>query len=220
MGVIKRWLSYLFDFRFEVLAIILTWILFGGNLISGTFFHDILFPVSVLILIGVSIVMVKNKRKRVRYVFITLAILMFFNVLGANLTEWRSSMKMIALIIPLVFFVLLSIEVFRQMVREKAVTRSIIIAAFDCYLLLGILGATLFTILLHFNPDAYSNVDDTIRMFDKMLYFSFVTLTSIGYGDITPVTPLAEKVTAFFGLIGHFYSVVVVGVIVGKYVAK
>lgn len=220
MEIIKRWSSYLFDFRFEVLAISLTWILFGGNLISGTIFHDILFPINVLILMGVSIVMVKNERKRVRFVFITFAILMFFIILGVNLTEWRSSLKMIALIIPLVFFVLLSIEVFRQMLQEKNVTHSIIIAAFDCYLLLGILGATLFTILLHFNPDAYSNVDDTIRIFDKMLYFSFVTLTSIGYGDITPVTPLAEKVTAFFGLIGHFYSVVVVGIIVGKYVAK
>jgi len=220
MGVIKRWSSYLFDFRFEVLAIILVWILFGGNLFLGTIFHDILFPISVLILIGVSIVMVKNERKRVRFVYITFAILMFFIALGVNLTEWRSSLKMIALIIPLVFFVLLSIEVFRQMLQEKNVTQSIIIAAFDCYLLLGILGATLFTILLHANPDAYSNVNETVKIFDKMLYFSFVTLTSIGYGDITPVSPLAEKVTAFFGLIGHFYSVVVVGIIVGKYVAK
>ena len=211
MGVIRRWSSYFFNFRFEVLAFILIWILFGGNFISDTFFHELLFPISVLMLIGVSIIMVKNKRKWVRFVYITFAILMFINTIGVNLTEWRSSLKTTALIIPLVFFVLLSIEVFRQMLQEKNVTHSIIVAAFDCYLLLGILGATLFTILLHFNPNAYSNIDDTIRVFDKMLYFSFITLTSIGYGDITPVTPLAEKITAFFGLIGHFYSVVVVG---------
>jgi len=118
------------------------------------------------------------------------------------------------------FFALLSFEVFQQMLQEKAVTHNIIIAAFDCYLLLGIMGATLFTILLYFNPNAYSNIETSTHIFDKMLYFSFITLTSIGYGDISPLTPLAEKLTAFFGLIGHFYSVVVVGIIVGKYVSK
>lgn len=211
MDKIKRWISCFFDFRFEILALILVWIVFGGNLFSGTIFHDILFPISVFILIGASITMVKNERKGILFLFLTFAILMFFIALGVNFTQWRSNLKMIALIIPFVFFVLLSIEVFRQMLLEKNVTHSIIIAAFDCYLLLGILGATLFTIIIHFNPNAYSNIDGSINVFDKMLYFSFITLTSIGYGDITPVTPLAEKITAFFGLIGHFYSVVVVG---------
>lgn len=57
------------------------------------------------------------------------------------------------------------------------------------------------------------------NLFNKMIYFSFITLTSIGYGDITPSSIMAEKVVAFYGLIGHFYSVVIVGIIVGKYVA-
>ena len=208
-----------FNFRFEILALILVWIVFGGNLFSGTIFYDILFPVSVLILIGVSIAMVKNERKGIRFLYLTFAILMSFILHAKNSMEWLNSWKAISLMIPLLFFILLSGEVFRQMIHEKTITNDII-AAFDCYLLLGILGAILFSIILHFNPDAYSNVDGTKRVFDKMLYFSFITLTSIGYGDIAPTSPLAEKVTSFYGLIGHFYSVVVVGIIVGKYVAK
>lgn len=219
MEVIRKWSSYLYDFRFEVLAIILVWIVFGGNLFSGSIFYDILFPISVLALIAVSLVMVKNERKSVRYVLVIFAILMSVILFGRNVLGWQDSYKTISLIIPLVFFMLLSVEVFRQMIHERTITNDIV-AAFDCYLLLGILGAFLFSIILLFNPDAYSNVDSSIKVFDKMLYFSFVTLTSIGYGDITPLTPLAEKITAFFGLIGHFYSVVVVGIIVGKYVTK
>jgi hypothetical protein len=219
MILIKNWSSYLFDFRFEVLAIILVWIVFGGNLFSGSIFYDILFPISVLALIAVSFVMVKNERNSVRYALIAFAMLMSFVLLGRNALELHDSITTISLIIPLCFFMLLSMEVFRQMIQEKTVTNDIV-AAFDCYLLLGILGAILFSIILQFNPDAYTNVDGNSKVFDKMLYFSFITLTSIGYGDIAPISPLAEKITAFFGLIGHFYSVVVVGIIVGKYLAK
>lgn len=219
MKAVKKIQSYFFDYRFEILGIILTWILFGGTLISATIFHEILLPISIFILMGVSITMVKTKRKTLRLVFIVVTVLMVFISLLSIFTESQSGLEIGALIVFLVFFALLSFEVFRQMLQEKTVTHSIIIAAFDCYLLLGIMGATLFTILLSFNPNAYSNIETTANIFDKMLYFSFITLTSIGYGDITPLTPLAEKLTAFFGLIGHFYSVVVVGIIVGKYVA-
>ena len=219
MKAVKKMQSYFFDYRFEILGIILTWILFGGTLISSVIFHEILLPISIFILMGVSIIIVKNKQKTVRFVFIIVSVLMLLISLLSIFTENQSGLEITSLIVFLAFFALLSFEVFQQMLQEKTVTHNIIIAAFDCYLLLGIMGATLFTILLYFNPNAYSNIETSTHIFDKMLYFSFITLTSIGYGDISPLTPLAEKLTAFFGLIGHFYSVVVVGIIVGKYVA-
>jgi len=141
--------------------------------------------------------MVKNERKWIRLVFMTFGVLMLLVVLAGIFTEWRSRMRLISLIIPLVFLVLLSIGVFRQMILEKTIARNIIVAAFDCYLLLGILGAILFTIIIHFDPTAYSNVEANALVFDKMLYFSFITLTSIGYGDITPASSIAEKLTLF-----------------------
>jgi len=220
MDLIRSWSANIFNIRFELLAIILVWIIFGGSFISGTLFHEMHFPTSVIMLIAVSIAMVKNERKGIRLIFKTIGVLMFLIVLAGIFTEWRSRMRLISLIIPLAFLVLVSVEVFKQMVLEKTIARNIIVAAFDCYLLLGILGAILFTIIIHFDPTAYSNVEANALVFDKMLYFSFITLTSIGYGDITPVSSISEKLTSFYGLIGHFYSVVIVGIIVGKYVSK
>ena len=220
MGTLAHQLkTYTFDFRFEILAVILTWILFGGTFISNTVFNNVIFPLSALVLIGVSIAVLKNQRRFIRYVFSTFAILLLLITLY-NFINGNREVQLASLVVILIFFSLLSYEVFYQMLLEKQVNRSIIIAAFDCYLLLGIIGAGLFTLLLYFDHDAFGNIDYSRNAFDRMVYFSFVTLTSVGYGDITPATPFAEKLTAFFGLIGHFYSVVVVGIIVGKYTSE
>ena len=48
-------------------------------------------------------------------------------------------------------------------------------------------------------------------------YFSFITLLTVGYGDIVPLSNVARKATMLLGLLGHFYDLFVVSVIVGKY---
>ena len=49
----KKTQMYFFDYRFEILGFILTWVLFGGTLIPTTIFNDVLLPVSIIILMGV-----------------------------------------------------------------------------------------------------------------------------------------------------------------------
>jgi hypothetical protein len=53
-----------------------------------------------------------------------------------------------------------------------------------------------------------------------MAYFSFVTLTSIGFGDIYPITDMSRLTTAFFGMIGQFYMVAVVGIVISKFSSR
>ena len=129
----KKTQMYFFDYRFEILGFILTWVLFGGTLIPTTIFNDVLLPVSIIILMGVSIVLVKNKRNIVRFIFIGFAILMLIVSLLSVLTGWHSRLELVYLIVFFVFFAMLSFEVFRQMLQEKTISHSIIIAAFDCY---------------------------------------------------------------------------------------
>ncbi len=53
---------------------------------------------------------------------------------------------------------------------------------------------------------------------EGLMYFSYVTLLTIGFGDITPVTALAQKAAILIGLMGQIYLVVITAIIVGKYV--
>ena len=57
-------------------------------------------------------------------------------------------------------------------------------------------------------------------MRSDLLYFSLVTIVTLGYGDIVPVTPLARMVTAFEGVVGQFYVAAVVAMLVGRFIAQ
>jgi len=50
------------------------------------------------------------------------------------------------------------------------------------------------------------------------MYYTYITLMTIGYGDISPATPLAKKAAVFIGLWGQFYLVIITAVVVGKYI--
>jgi hypothetical protein len=53
---------------------------------------------------------------------------------------------------------------------------------------------------------------------EELLYFSYITILSIGYGDIYPMTDMARKATVLFGMIGQFYLVIVTAVVIEKYI--
>ncbi|MEM7656883.1 MAG: potassium channel family protein, partial [Bacteroidota bacterium] len=209
----------LFEYRFEVLAVLLTAIIFGGGIASTALFDEVVLPLIIFLAAGLSVIMVPHRKLSLRLIFSAFAGLALLMMILRLFTDFQIQVRIASLEIFILFFAILSYEVFRQMVNEKEITPHIIFAAFDCYLLLGMLGAMLFALLMVMDPNAFSNMDPEVNLFNKMIYFSFITLTSIGYGDIVPQSVLAEKFTAFYGLIGHFYSVVVVGIIVGKYVA-
>ena len=67
---------------------------------------------------------------------------------------------------------------------------------------------------------SFRNLYEGTGQISDLIYFSFITVLSIGYGDISPATSIAKNAVVFFGLIGHFYSVVVIGIIIGKYLSK
>ncbi len=211
--------SFFLKYRFEILGLLLTFVLFGSAITNEFVFDSIIMPVSFIVLTLVAAVMVEKRNKYIRYIYLGISLFALFVLIMRILNNQQRELELTSLLVFILFFALLSFEVFRQMIEEKKVSRSIVIAAFDCYLLLGLMGSMLFTLIIAFDAHAFINVEPDSHVFDKMLYFSFITLTSIGYGDISPNSQIAEKFTALFGLVGHFYSVVIVGIIVGKYVS-
>jgi hypothetical protein len=97
-----------------------------------------------------------------------------------------------------------------------------IVGSFCIYLLLGIVWATLFMMLAAYGPDAFeglpaSSWDET---FPNLLQFSFITLTTVGYGNISPASPLASFLAYMEAIIGQFYLTVLVASLVGSVLAN
>ena len=89
------------------------------------------------------------------------------------------------------------------------------------YLLAALLWAFLYTFLELVDPASF-NVDLSEPQGYLLVfqYYSFVTITTLGYGDITPVTEVAKAFSALEAVVGQLYLVVAVAWLVGMYVSR
>jgi len=80
---------------------------------------------------------------------------------------------------------------------------------------MGVIGGILFEILHLINPSSF-HLKDIVSGY-IFYYFSFISITTVGYGDVTPATPPAQAITLILNIIGQFYLAIVIAVFVGKY---
>lgn len=115
----------------------------------------------------------------------------------------------------------------RHVARSKNVDITIIINSINGYLLLGILGALVLAIsdeiqklVYHLDSETIHFAGGAAKGFHDYLYFSFVTLTTLGYGDVTPVSAFAKSVTLVIAITGQFYMTILIAILVGKFISN
>ena len=113
----------------------------------------------------------------------------------------------------------------RHIISAKRVTADILYGAVSVYILLGIFFASLYFFLDSITPaelfiyagaDAGYDTTDPLGIF----YFSFVTLTTLGYGDIQPVADISKIFAILEAMTGVLYSAALIGRLIGLYVAQ
>ncbi|NIM70810.1 MAG: hypothetical protein GTN86_09540 [Xanthomonadales bacterium] len=108
-------------------------------------------------------------------------------------------------------------------VRSSEVTFELILGAINVYLMAGVAFSFAHATLEWLQPGAYGGMEAAVGTADQLLpftYFSFVTLTTLGYGDITPVNPMAATLSTLEAIFGQLYLAVLVARLVGLYVAR
>ena len=119
----------------------------------------------------------------------------------------------------LLLFAYITWNELRAVLRQKEVTREVISMSISTYLLLGF-TCGLFYIFLHdLQPNAFSfgagaPLSET-QTIPVLIYFSLTTLSTIGFGDITPVTLQARYMAVAEGITGQFYLAILVARLVG-----
>ncbi len=119
------------------------------------------------------------------------------------------------------FFMWLSVVLVRQTVHSK-IDDDTITTAIIGYLLLAISLSLLMTVIIREDPTAFTYLGQPIpgelRNFSFSNYFVFVTYTTLGYGDVLPVTPLAQTFAKLTSIAGQIYLTINVAILVGKYI--
>lgn len=128
----------------------------------------------------------------------------------ADFSTWRE----LSMLITLTLF---AAVVAAQVYRSGPVTHHRIQGAIAVYLLLGLTWASAYQLLHHLRPGAFAgNFDATVPQ--TWTYYSFVTLTTTGYGDITPVHPIARTLAIAEALTGQLYLAITLARLVALYV--
>ena len=99
------------------------------------------------------------------------------------------------------------------------VTANKIVGSLCIYLLIGVIWGLIYLFIAVIFPEAFHNdlpFDKYSDMWDYF-YFSFVTLTTLGYGDITPTLPLVRSLAYLEAICGQFYLTILVASLVGAY---
>ena len=104
------------------------------------------------------------------------------------------------------------VAILNRIVRHRRVTPRTVLGAVAVYLQIGVAFAIVFLELAVQQPDAFPAVSDP--SFGTFLYFSFITINTVGYGDIVPVEELGRTLSIFEALIGQIFLVVVVARVV------
>jgi Ion channel len=113
----------------------------------------------------------------------------------------------------LVYCALLAGVVFAQIARAQEVTSHSIQGAIAGFLLLGLAWAFAYQLVSLFDPSAVTvrhsaQIRGNDALTAEFVYFSFVTLTTVGYGDITPVDPIARALVMLEALTGQLFPAV------------
>jgi hypothetical protein len=114
-------------------------------------------------------------------------------------------------IFPILCLLVLTAFVLEQVFSEGPVTGYRIQGAVAVYLLLGLIWTQAYELLYRIRPDAFHFSQAEPNLTHGLAYYSFVTLTTVGYGDITPVHPVARSLAMAEALVGQLYPAILIG---------
>ena len=147
----------------------------------------------------------------------------------ALITEWISYifqfplLELLSQSTNIIFFLLIVARFIIQIAREKNVDATVIIQSINGYLLLGMAYAILVAVVMQNNVNAY-NFSDMIRSeygsgayIHEYIYYTFVTFTTLGYGDIVPLIPLSKSLSLLISISCQIYIAIIIAMLVGKY---
>jgi len=124
------------------------------------------------------------------------------------------------------FLVITSVLIVLHVVRAQVVSFEVIAGAISAYFLIAYAFADAYTVIEHISPGAFKipNIDsmnlDALSSRGVFVYYSFVTLTTLGFGDMTPVSDFARSVTILEAVVGQMFIAILVAGLVSAGVAQ
>lgn len=216
------------DWKYRILFATLVLLVVVNPFVTGATLAKWLLDVLLLLVLIAAVPAVAQTRRR-------MVIAMLVGLPGAvaicsqYITDDTATLRMLTDLLIGGFLVYVACSLLVVVLKAKEITTDMIFAALCVYLLLGVIWSLLYLALFlsgtgtpevaHFRiPDEFM-ADDEGNLLSIFTYYSFVTLTTLGYGDMTPISPAARTVAWLEALIGQLFVAVLIARLVGLHIA-
>ncbi len=217
----NRFTKIRYTYRFEMFLASLVFNLFGILLFNVELFNTYLLPIGLLLnfALGINLISKRKTRVLISFMFIVTLFTSGFQMFDIDI----SNVSILRFLFYFLFYVVITFEIIKQVWRINEVGKDLIMGVISGYICLGLVGYFIFMAIEITHPGSFQSTLFTEsfsinQKSDGLLYYSYITLLTIGYGEIVPITTAAQKAAVFLGLLGQFYLVILTAVTVGKYI--
>jgi hypothetical protein len=166
-----------------------------------------------------AIYAISRKRNHI-VIGILLATPLLFSLWSAYFIK-NAWLEIIGLLCGIAFFTFIIVIILKFIFSQDEITRDLIAGAAVVYLLMAIMWSFAYRVIEMIHPGSFSMAQGhSLEHPFSFLYYSFVTLTTLGYGDIFPVTTAAKACAILEAVIGQLYLVITIAWLVGAHISQ
>lgn len=202
----------------QLLICLLAYLFFTPFIPQGSYVASLVVQGFLTVTLLYAALAVQKKQNQRSIALSVMSVALVFHWLGVfQLVPYSAEA---GLVLFIVFYALLIFAFTKQLLRSTHVNSGVIMGVLCLYLIIGLMWGSAYTLLQHTYGNAFSgtlleNADTSqVHIFN---YFSIVTQTTLGYGDITPQIPEAASLCQMQAIVGQFYTAVLVAWLVGMY---
>ena len=200
----------------SLLLFFLSFTIFGVTLLPETWYE-----VTYILLISIILICIVFCLEKRYHFFSRITIVIIIIILNIGFFSNIELFNEISDTLIGLFLVFTVLRLLAQIARSRDVTINIIIQSISGFLLLGFVFSLAIARIDVHQPGSFSfpeNETGTIfNNFYDQLYYGFITMGTVGYGDIVPKTPFAKTFSILVGISGQLYVAIIIAMLVGKF---
>jgi voltage-gated potassium channel len=217
-------MTWLVQHRYLTMLVALLLLLVGfpisRDLVAGRLVYDLIYTA----VFASAVIAVFRKRTLRRLAILLGAPTVVFSWIATNVPDLPALPTAILFhLFAIVFLVFIVVTVLQSIYNESRITSDGICGAFCGYLVVGIVFGHAYCLIEAAHPGSFRGPADVVAnlqihedRYFLLIYFSLVTLATVGYGDITPATELTRSLAVVEAIVGQFYIAVLIADLIGK----
>jgi voltage-gated potassium channel len=208
--------------RFTYLTASILLLITAYPYVQGEMVGQILLSLLTTLVMIMSVVAVADKK---RYTIIALLLAVpWFAIILLNFPLFKTDYTLLIkkeIVFAFLLFAYTTFRIFMHIIKSREVTAEILFASICVYMLIGLTWGALYVIIEIFYPGSFiDGSGHALHDGPDYLFFSYTTLTTVGYGNIEAITDQARSIASLEAIVGQLYLTIMVARLVGLHISN